>query len=45
MPLLSEEKQITDGKFISKLEVTKIGRKAPDNANLEVPATYIKFDQ
>jgi len=45
MPLLSEEKQITDGKFISKLEVTKIGKKVPDDASLMVPPTYSKFDQ
>lgn len=45
MPLLSEEKLITDGKTITKLEVVKISKKIPDGASLEVPATYSKFDQ
>jgi hypothetical protein len=45
MPLLSEEKQISDGKSITKLEVVKIGKKVPDDASLEVPPTYNKFDQ
>lgn len=45
MPLLSEEKLITDGKTITKLEVVKISKKIPDGASLEVPTTYSKFDQ
>jgi hypothetical protein len=45
MPLLSEEKLITDGKTITKLEVVKISKKVPESASLEVPATYSKFDQ
>lgn len=45
MPMLSEEKQLSDGKFISKLEVTKISKKAPDDASLAVPPNYNKFDQ
>jgi hypothetical protein len=45
MPLLSEEKQISDGKILTRLEVTKIGRKMPDEAALQVPAGYNKFDQ
>ncbi len=45
MPLMSEEKQLSDGKTISKLEVVKIGKGAPDDALLEIPAGYNKFDQ
>ncbi len=45
MPLLSEEKQLSDGKLLTKLEVVKIGRKVPDDASLAVPANYNKFDQ
>ncbi|MDO9000374.1 DUF4412 domain-containing protein [Sediminibacterium sp.] len=45
MPLLSEEKQINDNKLITRLEVVKIGHKAPDDASLAVPPNYNKFDQ
>ena len=45
MPLFSEEKQINDGKLITKLEVVKIGKKVPDDASLVVPPNYNKFDQ
>lgn len=45
MPMLSEEKQLSDGKLLTKLEVVKIGRKVPDDASLAVPANYNKFDQ
>lgn len=45
MPLMSEEKQLSDGKTISKLEVIKIGKTAPDDALLDIPAGYNKFDQ
>ena len=45
MPLLSEEKQLSDGKLLTKLEVVKIGRKVPDDASLAVPPNYNKFDQ
>jgi hypothetical protein len=44
MPLWSEEKQISDGKSITRLEVTKISNKVPDDAALSVPAGYTKFD-
>ncbi|MES2679206.1 MAG: DUF4412 domain-containing protein [Bacteroidota bacterium] len=44
MPLYSEEKQISDGKIITRLEVTKINKKAPDNSAFEIPATYNKFE-
>ena len=45
MPLLSEEKQLSDGKMVTRLEVTKISNKMPDDASLDVPAGYTKFDQ
>lgn len=45
MPLLSEEKQINDNKIVTKLEVVKIGKTVPDDASLQVPAGYNKFDQ
>jgi hypothetical protein len=45
MPLLSEEKQISDGKLITKLEVVKINKKVPDDESLTIPATFNKFDQ
>ncbi len=45
MPLLSEEKQLSDGKLLTKLEVVKINKTVPDDASLEVPANYNKFDQ
>lgn len=44
MPLLSEEKQL-DGKTISKLEVTKVSNKMPEESAMGVPAGYTKFDQ
>lgn len=44
MPMLSEEKQISDGKVITRLEVTKISRKTPEPGQLEVPPTYTKFE-
>lgn len=45
MPLLSEERQLTDGKLLTRLEVVKIGQAAPADALLDVPAGYQKFDQ
>lgn len=45
MPLLSEEKQLSDGKFVTKLEVVKIGKKVLDDASFLVPANFNKFDQ
>lgn len=45
MPLLSEEKQISDGKLISKLEVSKLGKGAVDASKLSIPAEYKKFEQ
>lgn len=45
MPFLSEEKSISDGKVISKLEVVKITKRTPEDGELEVPAGYNKYDQ
>lgn len=45
MPMLSEEKQISDGKYVSKLEVTKITKENLDDSKLTVPADYKKFEQ
>jgi hypothetical protein len=45
MPLMSEEKQLSDGKLLTKLEVTNISNKAPDDATFAIPAGYTKFDQ
>ncbi len=45
MPMMSEEKQISDGKSLTKLEVTKITKKMPDEASVSVPAEFTKFDK
>lgn len=45
MPLLSEEKQISDGKLISKLEVSKMTKGGVDPSKLAIPADYKKFEQ
>lgn len=45
MPLLSEEKQLSDGKFVSKLEVVKINKTSLDESKLKVPGDYTKFDK
>ncbi len=45
MPLLSEEKTITDSRLISKLEVSKINKSDIDASKLTVPADYKKFEQ
>ncbi|MEI6020180.1 MAG: DUF4412 domain-containing protein [Bacteroidota bacterium] len=44
MPLLSEEKSISDGKLISKLEVTKIDKKIPAASTFVIPSVYTKFE-
>lgn len=44
MPFFSEEKQISDGRSITKLEVLKVSNKAPEDSFLEVPASYSKID-
>ena len=45
MPMLSEEKQLGDGKMLTKLEVIKISKKSPDDASVQVPADFTKFDK
>lgn len=45
MPMLSEEKQLSDGRVLTKLEVLKIVNSVPADADLEIPAGYSKFDQ
>jgi hypothetical protein len=45
MPLLSEEKQLTDGKLLTRLEVVKISSIPPDDSVLEVPKDYTKFGE
>jgi hypothetical protein len=45
MPLLSEEKQLSDSKLVTKLEVVKISKKVLDDASFVVPANFNKFDQ
>lgn len=45
MPMLSEEKQISDSKLISRLEVSKITKTSIDDSRLSIPADYRKFDQ
>jgi hypothetical protein len=45
MPLYSEEKTITDGKALSKLEVSKINKSSVDDSKLSVPADYKQFEQ
>jgi hypothetical protein len=44
MPMLSEEKLISDGKLITKLEVTKINKKTPEPSQLEVPPGFTMFE-
>ena len=38
--MLSEEKQITDGKLITRLEVVKISKTPVDEASITIPADY-----
>lgn len=45
MPLLSEERTISDGKLVSKLEVSKISKSSIDASKLSIPAEYKKFEQ
>jgi hypothetical protein len=45
MPLLSEEKQISDGKLVTRMEATKITKGGVDESKLSVPADYKKFEQ
>lgn len=45
MPLMSEEKTLSDGKSVTKLEVVKINKTTPDESKLKVPDDYNKFDK
>lgn len=45
MPLLSEEKQISDNKLVSKLEVSKMTKSKIEASKLAIPADYKKFEQ
>jgi hypothetical protein len=45
MPMLSEERQISDGKLLTRLEVTRITTTPPADTTLDVPAGYSKFNQ
>jgi hypothetical protein len=45
MPLLSEEKQINDGKSVSRLEVVKVTKTTPKDEEMKVPDDYTKFDK
>jgi len=45
MPLLSEEVQISDGKLLTRLEVTKLVTTPPADAAFAIPEGYTKFDQ
>jgi hypothetical protein len=43
--MLSEEKQISDGKVITRLEVTKIDKTPLDAAKVSIPEDYKKFEE
>jgi hypothetical protein len=45
MPFMSEERTLSDGKLVSKLEVSKITKGAIDASKLAIPADYKKFEQ
>lgn len=45
MPLMSEEKTISDMKTVSRLEVSKISKGSMDASKLSIPADYNKFEQ
>jgi hypothetical protein len=45
MPFLSEERTLSDGKLVSKLEVSKINKGTIDASKLAIPADYKKFEQ
>lgn len=44
MPLMSEEKQISDSKLLTKLEAIKIENKVPSAESMGVPANFTKFE-
>lgn len=45
MPFLSEERTLSDGKLVSKLEVSKITKGNIDASKLAIPVDYKKFEQ
>lgn len=45
MPLLSEEKQISDGKVLTRLEATKITPSVLGDESVAVPAGFSRLDQ
>ena len=45
LPMLSEEKQVSDGKVITRLEVTKIDKTPLDAAKVAIPEDYKKFEE
>ncbi|MES2761674.1 MAG: DUF4412 domain-containing protein [Bacteroidota bacterium] len=45
MPMMSEEKSISTGAIVTKLEVTKLTKSTLDASKFAVPAEYKKFDQ
>lgn len=45
MPVLSEERTLSDDKFVSKLEITKLNKGDVDASKLAIPEDYKKFDQ
>jgi hypothetical protein len=45
MPLMSEERQLTDGKLLTHMEAVKITAGAPEDAVFAIPEGFTKFDQ
>ncbi|MCE3259323.1 MAG: hypothetical protein K0S12_964 [Bacteroidetes bacterium] len=45
MPMLSEEKEISTGNLVTRLEVTKIAKGNVDQSKLAIPSEYKKFEQ
>lgn len=45
MPLLSEEKQLNDGKLLTRLEVVKFTNTPPGISSFNIPEGYTKFEQ
>ncbi len=45
MPMMSEEKLISTGETVTKLEVTKLNKSSIDASKVSIPAEYKKFEQ
>jgi hypothetical protein len=45
MPMLSEEKQLSNGKMLTRLEVIKIVNTPPADGSFAIPEGYTKFEQ